>query len=169
MQYKVLFERMNSRYLLTWGVPPVLVAAEMALLPLLLRTRSFGSLTGLGVGGSTLGFLSYQLFSYHHHCKKLDEQSLAWLELSHARLLLHGNHHRLQWTNKSSEHLQPPMRTATPVSFVHRWAGGLPAPLIWHYALLFTAVLPLGLAALRSRPFLRARKWTLSAKEVDEY
>jgi hypothetical protein len=167
VQYKALCDRMNSRYILAWGVPPIMIAAELSLLPALLRTGSFFSLGLLGATGTALGFLSYQLFCYHHSCKKFDEASLAALEERHAHYIAHGTHHRLleavppHARIELSEHARcfitfPEGRQLHAEEAVHRWAEQLHAPLLWRHVLLATAVLPalvvigrVGNAALR--------------------
>lgn len=137
LQYKVLFERKNTRQVLSWGVPSVMIAAELALLPRVFEARTLGQLVSSGLASSLLGLLSYQLFDHHKHRKQLDEQWLLQLERQTRSLQLHA-----------------PRRHGGNSTLDGTWLHRQSATLIWNSVMLAGAGLPIAVIAFRARRML---------------
>ncbi len=149
VQYKALFDRKNTREVLAWGVPAVMLAAQMAVLPRIHEANTFSAVLAVGAGGSCLGFLSYQLFNHHKHRKHLDERWLLLLEQQHAGLLLHAPRQQIE------EALD---RSSPPHESVHaHWVHQISATTIWSYSLMLGTVLPLIVMGTRLAGLIRAR------------
>ena len=156
LQYKVLFDRKNTRQVLAWGVPGILIAAELALLPRVFEARTIGQLASSGVASSLLGLLSYQLFNHHKYRKQLDERWLFLLEQqSPGALLLHAPLSVLDEKITSSSSGEEQHERNNPFLRRSSWRNSLSATLVWNSVMLVGAGLPLVVTIFRAKKVLK--------------
>lgn len=144
LQYKVLFDRKNTRQVLAWGVPGILIAAELALLPRVFEARTLGQLASSGVASSLLGLLSYQLFNHHKYKKQLDERWLLRIEeQSPGALLLHAPYSENRFIDGDQHERNPYERDS--------WFHRVSATFVWNAVMLAGAGLPIIVTVFRAK------------------